>query len=34
MIAPPYREPDLIRLGYSFEQLTNWRRPPESAPLL
>lgn len=34
MIAPPYREPDLIRLCYSFEQLTNWRRPPESAPPL
>lgn len=34
MIAPPYREPDLIRLGYSFEQMTNWRRPPESAPPL
>ena len=34
MIAPPYHEPDLIRLGYSFEQLTNWRRPPDSAPPL
>ena len=32
MIAPPYREPDLIRLAYSFEQATNWRRAPESAP--
>ena len=34
MIAPPYREPDLIRLGYSFEQATHWRRPPASTPPL
>lgn len=29
IIAPPHHEPDLLRLGYSFEQLTNWRRKPE-----
>jgi Asp-tRNA(Asn)/Glu-tRNA(Gln) amidotransferase A subunit family amidase len=34
IVAPPYHEPDLITLGYSFEQLTLWRRPPESAPPL
>jgi amidase len=34
MIAPPYHEPDLFRLGYAFEQLTHWRRPPASTPPL
>jgi amidase len=34
MIAPPYHEPDLFRFGYAFEQLTQWRRPPASAPPL
>jgi Asp-tRNA(Asn)/Glu-tRNA(Gln) amidotransferase A subunit family amidase len=34
LIAPPYHEPELIRLGYRFEQLTRWRRPPESTPPL
>ena len=29
IIAPPHHEPDLLRLGYAFEQLTNWRRKPE-----
>jgi Asp-tRNA(Asn)/Glu-tRNA(Gln) amidotransferase A subunit family amidase len=34
MIAPPYHEPDLFRLGFAFEQLTHWRRPPASTPPL
>jgi amidase len=34
MIAPPYHEPDLLRFGYAFEQLTHWRRPPASTPPL
>jgi amidase len=34
MIAPPYHEPELINLGYAFEQLTHWRRAPTSAPPL
>jgi amidase len=34
MIAPPYHEPDLFRLGYAFEQITRWRRPPASTPPL
>ncbi|MCB1486579.1 MAG: amidase [Bauldia sp.] len=34
IVAPPYHEPDLIRLGYAFEQLTHWRKPPVSAPPL
>ncbi len=34
MIAPPYHEPDLFRLGYAFEQFTHCRRPPASAPPL
>jgi hypothetical protein len=25
-------EPDLFQLGYAFEQLTRWRRPPASTP--
>ncbi len=29
IIAPPYHEPALLRFGYAFEQLTNWRRKPE-----
>ena len=29
IIAPPHHEPDLLRLGYAFEQLTKWRRKPE-----
>jgi amidase len=32
MIVLPYHEPDLFRLGYAFEQITHWRRPPASAP--
>ena len=32
--APPYREPELIQLGYSFEQLTNWRQAPRATPPL
>jgi Asp-tRNA(Asn)/Glu-tRNA(Gln) amidotransferase A subunit family amidase len=32
MIVPPYHEPELFRFGYAFEQATNWRRPPTSAP--
>jgi Asp-tRNA(Asn)/Glu-tRNA(Gln) amidotransferase A subunit family amidase len=31
MIAPPYHEPDLFRLGYAFEQATRWRRAPAVA---
>ncbi len=31
IIAPPCHEPDLLRLGYAFEQLTKWRRKPEFA---
>jgi len=34
MIAPPYREGDLLGLGYAFEQHTHWRRPPTSCPEL
>jgi amidase len=34
LIAPPYHEPDLFRLGYAFEQQTHYRRPPASAPPL
>ena len=34
MIAPPYHEPDIFRLGFAFEQLTHWRRPPASTPPL
>ncbi|MEM1075508.1 MAG: amidase [Pseudomonadota bacterium] len=29
IIAPPHHEPDLLRLGYAFEQVTKWRRKPE-----
>ncbi|MEM9430281.1 MAG: amidase [Pseudomonadota bacterium] len=29
IIAPPHHEPDLLRLGYAFEQLTKWRRKPD-----
>lgn len=28
MLVLPYREPDLFRLGYAFEQATRHRRPP------
>jgi amidase len=31
IIAPPHHEPNLIRLGYAFEQLTQWRRKPDLA---
>jgi amidase len=34
MIAPPYHEPDIFRLGFAFEQITHWRRPPASTPAL
>lgn len=34
MIAPPYREGDLLGLGFAFEQHTQWRRPPASCPEL
>jgi amidase len=34
MIVPPYHEPELFRLGYAYEQITHWRRPPPSAPPL
>ncbi|MEM9197588.1 MAG: amidase [Pseudomonadota bacterium] len=29
IIAPPHHEPELLGLGYAFEQLTKWRRKPE-----
>lgn len=29
IVAYPYHEPDLFRLGYAFEQLTHHRRAPE-----
>ena len=29
IVAYPYHEPDLFRLGYAFEQLTHHRKPPE-----
>ena len=34
IIGPPQHEPDLIRLGHAFEQLTQWRRPSELVPAL
>jgi amidase len=34
MIVPPYHESDLFRLGYAFEQIARWRRPPSSTPPL
>jgi amidase len=34
MVVLPYHEPDLFRLGYAFEQATQHRRSPESAPPL
>jgi amidase len=34
MIGPPYHEPDLLRLGFAFEQTTQRRRPPASVPPL
>jgi len=34
MVVLPYHEPDLFRLGYAFEQATQHRKPPASAPAL
>lgn len=34
MIAPPYHEGDLLKLGFAFEQATRWRRPPAATPEL
>ncbi|WP_101296772.1 amidase [Halegenticoccus soli] len=33
-LGRPFDEPTLIRLGYSFEQATHHRRPPETTPPL
>lgn len=29
IIAPPYHEGELIRLGHAFEQITQWRKKPD-----
>jgi amidase len=34
LLALPYDEPTLFRLGFAFEEATHHRRPPESAPAL
>jgi Asp-tRNA(Asn)/Glu-tRNA(Gln) amidotransferase A subunit family amidase len=34
LLGRAWHEPDLIRLGYAYEQATNHRRPPASAPAL
>jgi amidase len=33
-LGPPFSEPQLLRLAYSFEQATLARKPPQSTPLL
>lgn len=30
----PYSEPTMIKLAYAYEQATNHRRPPKTAPML
>lgn len=34
LLARPFDEPTLLKLGYSFEQATEHRQPPETAPSL